>query len=89
MRIDSKFKVRDIAGEKMIIQQGSFGADMTKIIALNDSAEKLFNELYEREFEVEDAAEILTSNYNVDKETAVRDVTRWIEKMVGCGVIVR
>ena len=38
MKISSKFKVRSIAGENVIIKQGKFGADMTKIISLNGTS---------------------------------------------------
>ena len=32
MRIDSKFKLRSIAGENIIVNQGKVGSDLTKII---------------------------------------------------------
>ena len=38
MKISSKFKVRSIVGENVIIKQGKFGADMTKIISLNETS---------------------------------------------------
>ena len=89
MKIESKYKVRDIAGEKMIILQGTFGADMTKIISLNESAELLFNKLVGREFTMEDAAAVLTDNYEVEAEIALADATKWVESMADCGVITR
>ena len=89
MKIESKYKVRDIAGEKMIILQGTFGADMTKIISLNESAELLFNKLVGREFTMEDAAAVLTDNYEVEAEVALADATKWVESMADYGVITR
>ena len=89
MKIESKYKVRDIAGEKMIILQGTFGTDMTKIISLNESAELLFNKLVGREFTMEDAAAVLTDNYEVEAEVALADATKWVESMADCGVITR
>ncbi|MBO5759082.1 MAG: PqqD family protein [Rikenellaceae bacterium] len=89
MKIESKYKVRDIAGEKMIILQGTFGADMTKIISLNESAELLFNNLAGREFTMEDAAAVLTDNYEVEAEVALADATKWVESMADYGVITR
>lgn len=87
MRIKQNYKIRDIAGEKMIILQGNYGADMTRIISLNASAELLFNELSGREFEVADAALVLTDNYEVDSATATKDAAAWIESLANCGVI--
>ena len=89
MKFDSKFKVRDIAGEKMIILQGTYGADMTNIISLNDSAELLMNELSGREFDIEDAVKVLTDNYDVEADVARADVTKLIDTLADCGVIVR
>ena len=89
MKFDSKFKVRDIAGEKMIILQGTYGADMTKIISLNDSAELLMNELSGREFDIEDAVKVLTDNYDVEADVARADVAKLIDTLADCGVIVR
>jgi len=87
MKINPKYKVRNIAGEKMIIQQGTFGADMTKIISLNDSAELLFNELSGREFDICDAAKVLVENYEIDEVTAQTDAEKWADKLIECGII--
>ncbi|MBQ8863938.1 MAG: PqqD family protein [Rikenellaceae bacterium] len=89
MKINPKYKVRDIAGEKMIILQGTYGADMTKIISLNSSAELLWDNLTGREFEVEDAAKILTDNYEVSPEVAHKDAEAWIATLTEYGIITR
>ena len=44
-------KVREIAGENVVILQGNHVSDMTRIIALNESSLLLWNELYGKEFE--------------------------------------
>ena len=87
MKINPKYKVRNVAGEKMIIQQGTFGADMTKIISLNESAELLFNTLAGSEFGVEEAAAVLTDNYDIDQQTALNDAQKWIDALANCGII--
>ena len=38
MRIKQGCKVREIAGENVVIMQGQHGADFTRIFTLNDSA---------------------------------------------------
>lgn len=38
MKINSNFKLRHIAGETIIINQGTPDADLTRIISLNASA---------------------------------------------------
>ncbi len=81
MKIDSKAKVRDIAGEKVVIMQGRLGADLTRIIQLNGSSVWLLEQLTERDFEVADVVELLTSRYDVDEQTATADATKWVEQL--------
>ena len=81
MKIDSKVKVRDIAGEKVVIMQGRLGADLTRIIQLNGSSVWLLEQLTNRDFEVADVVELLTSRYDVDEQTATADAAKWVEQL--------
>ena len=91
IRVDMKFKdgykVRSMAGENVVIMQGTVGSDMTRIISLNDSSLLLWNELQDKEFEVADVANILVENYGIDLATAERDAKAWVEKLQECGLI--
>ena len=73
MKISEKFKVREMAGEHVIIMPGRVGADMTRILALNDSSLYLW--------------ETLTERYEVDEATALRDAQAWAGKLAECGVL--
>lgn len=81
MKIDSKVKVRDIAGEKVVIMQGHLGADLTRIVQLNGSSQWLLEQLSGREFEVADVVALLTSRYDVDEQTATTDAEKWVEQL--------
>ena len=87
MRIKQEYKVREIAGESVVIMQGRQGADLTQIITLNDSALMLWNALQGKDFEASDAAEVLMQNYEVEAEVALRDATAWVERLSECGLI--
>ena len=87
MKIKAEYKVRSMAGENVVIMQGTAGSDMTRIISLNASSLLLWNELQGREFEVADVANILVDNYHIDHDTAERDAQKWIEKLQECGLI--
>lgn len=86
MKFKAGYKVRSMAGENVVIMQGAAGSDMTRIISLNDSSLLLWNELQGKEFDVQDAVEILLANYKVDVETAERDVAAWLNKLQECGL---
>ena len=91
IRVDMKFKdgykVRSMAGENVVIMQGTVGSDMTRIISLNDSSLLLWNELQDKEFEIADVANILVENYGIDLATAERDAEAWVEKLQECNLI--
>ena len=38
MKINTNYKLREVAGETIVVNQGKAGADMTRIISLNASA---------------------------------------------------
>ena len=93
MKISEKFKVREMAGEHVIIMPGRCGADMTRILALNDSSLYLWETLRGRDFTTEedfttgDAAALLLERYDVDEATAQRDAEAWAAKLAECGVL--
>lgn len=87
MKFKDGYKVRDIAGEHVVIMQGRFGADMTRVIALNDTSLLLWNQLQGKEFSVEDVKQILLDNYDVEPSVAERDAEAWVAKLVECKLI--
>lgn len=87
MKFKEGYKVRSMAGENVVIMQGSAGSDMTRIISLNDSSLLLWNELQGKEFEVADVAAILVETYGIDTEVAEHDAKAWVEKLAECGLI--
>ena len=49
MKIDARYKVREMAGEHVVIMQGRYGADMTRVVALNETSLFLWNALEDRD----------------------------------------
>lgn len=70
-----------MAGEYVIIKQGRYGADMTRVIALNATSNLLWQELQGRDFEVEDVVKVLTDNYDVERQVALTDAIEWMAKL--------
>lgn len=86
MKIKEQYKVREMAGEHVIIMQGKHGSDLTKIISLNQSALYLWNELQGKEFDTEAVADMLVERYGIDKGIATTDAERWIERLRECNI---
>ena len=87
MKFKEGYKVREIAGENVIIKQGRFGADMTRVIALNQTSLLLWNQLQGVEFEVKDVAKILLDNYEVGASVAAADAAQWVTKLQECELV--
>lgn len=87
MKINSNYKLRSVAGETIVVNQGMTGTDMTRIISLNASAKLLYEQLLGKEFALEDAANVLEETYGIGHEQAMTDAGKWVEALCGCGVI--
>ena len=87
MRINDKYKVREMAGEHVVIMQGAHGSDLTRMISLNESALYLWQSIEGRDFEVEDVAALLAEHYGIDDDIAQRDAAKWVAKLCDCGLI--
>ncbi len=81
MRFDERKKVRTVAGENIVIMQADGEADMTKVVALNESAMLVYEQLKDKEFAVADVARVLTDGYEVDEATAMADAEELVASM--------
>ena len=87
MRIKPVFKLRTIAGETIVVHQGTPDVDMTRIISLKASARLLWERLAGREFGLEDAAAVLEETYQLPAGQAEQDAAGWVEALQRCGVL--
>ena len=87
MRINPNYKIREIAGENIVVNQGTVNVNTTRIISLNKSARLLYETLAEKDFTTEDAAKVLVETYGIDKTQAQKDAEKWIESLKQCGII--
>lgn len=87
MKINSNYKLREIAGETIVVNQGVAGTDMTRIISLNASARLLYEQLSGKEFTLEDAAKVLEDTYGIGHEQALADADKWVKPLRNCNVI--
>ena len=81
MRINDKMKLRNVAGENIILMQNADGTDMTRVVALNESALLLYQRLMGRDFEVDDVVRVITDEYEVNEADARKDAEAWVGEM--------
>jgi len=87
MQIKEGLEIREIAGEKVLIMQGRYGLDMTKVVSFNPTAEWLWNQLYSKSFSPEDVTRLLTEHFQIDAKTAKADAKKWIDKLIQCKAV--
>ena len=87
MKINPNYKLREIADETIVVNQGATHVNMTRIISLNATARMLYEAWMDKEFTTEDAAHILTTTYGIAHEQALKDVQVWVDALMKCKVI--
>ena len=87
MKLKKEYKVRSIAGENVVIMQGRYGSDVTRVISLNDTSLLLWNELQGEDFDQNRVVDLLLENFYVDEATATKAAEAWIAKLEECGLV--
>lgn len=87
MKLRKECKVREMAGEHVIVLAGRYGADMTRIVALNATSLYLWRRLEGRDFALGEVVEALLEGFEVDEPTARRDAEAWIGRLEQEGLI--
>lgn len=88
MKLNSNFKLRHIAGETIIINQGTPDVDFTRIISLNSSARFLWNKFCGKEFSVDEVGCLLAKTYHIPVQQVRQDAMAWVSSLKKCNVII-
>ena len=86
MKIKDGFVVREIAGECVVIALGEASKSFNGMIKLNESARILW-ECLEKGCETEDMIAAILAAYDVDRDTAEKDVVRLICTLRGANIL--
>ncbi len=92
MRAKKGFNLREVCGEQIIVAEGRENIDFTNIISMNESSAFLWNSIQDKDFTVEDLAQLLVDNYQIDentplsKEVALRDAENVAKTWVEAGI---
>lgn len=81
MRIKNGYKVRNIAGESIIVAVGTLNVNLTKVISLNPTSVWLWEKLGNEDFDTENVADLLVENYDIDHSKALSDAKVWIDSL--------
>ena len=87
MKAKKGFSLRNICGENVVIAGGIENIDFSKIISMNESAAYLWQQIGDKDFTVDDLADYLCQEYEVDQATALSDAKTVVEQWRDAGII--
>lgn len=87
MKIKKDFTLRTMMGQNVILAEGMNADSFGKLITLNDTAAYLWEQLYGKEFNASDAADLLVKKYGIDPQQALADATYILDKMTAKGLM--
>lgn len=87
MKIPATYKVREMAGEHIVVMPGRYGVDMTRVVALNATSLYLWERLQGLDFTIDQVVDLLVERYAIDSETARTDAERWLQQLETCGIL--
>ena len=80
MKIKDGFELREVCGEYIVVSHGDNNIDFSKVVHLNESSALMWQAIHGKDFTVDDMAETLTKNYNVDNKEAFADAAAVLDK---------
>lgn len=86
MKVSENFSLRDIAGEHVVVPIGEAASQIYGIMTLNDSGLLLWN-LLKQDCREEDLTAALLAEYEVDEQTASRDVRTFLDRLRQVGIL--
>lgn len=87
MKLRKGFALREIGTDYVVVPEGIEVIDFNKLISLNGSAKYLWESLQDKDFTVDEVADLLTDKYEVAAETAKADAAKLIAKWQEIGLI--
>ena len=86
MKIKDNFILREIAGEHILIPVGEAALRVHGMVTLSESALLLYEKL-QSECTEEDLVDVLTAEYEVGRDEALRDVGAFLDQMRQVGIL--
>lgn len=87
MKVKKGFVLRDVCGEHIIVAEGRENIDFNNIISMNDTAAFVWSKILEKEFTVDDMTDCVTEEYDIDRDTALKDCTALASQWIEAGIV--
>lgn len=80
MKVSADLILREVAGENVLIPSGELASQIYGILSLNESGVFLYKKL-QKDCTKEELIDALLEEYEIDRETAAKDLERFLKKM--------
>lgn len=93
MKAKKGFNLRNVCGQNLIVAEGKENMDFSNIISMNESSALLWETIQGKDFTVEDLAQLLQDNYQIDdntplpQEQALKDATKIADQWRKAGIL--
>lgn len=87
MKIADGFVLKKVADSYVVVPVGENVVDFTSMITINESGEFIWRQLLE-DTDTETVADALCAEYEVDRETALKDVEAFVNILMDKKVLV-
>ena len=93
MKARKGFNLREVCGEQIIVAEGKENIDFTSIVSMNESSAFLWRSIQDKEFTIDDLADLLIGEYMIDentpldRETALADAKAVLEKWIEADIV--
>jgi hypothetical protein len=87
MKTRKGYTLRSLGKEYILVADGFEAVDFSRMISMNESAAFLWKEVEDKEFDAEMLTNLLTDNYDIDRETAQNDVATMLKSWSEAGII--
>lgn len=87
MKIVKEFILREIAGECILVPTGATTQEFNGMITMTDTAKFIWENI-EKVDNLMEMVDLIVENYDIDKETAVKDTMQFVNALVRNGFVV-
>jgi len=88
MRVKENLVLRRIGSEYIIIVPDKDSVDMTEVYTLNETSAWIWEQLKDKDFTIEMIVELVRETYDVDPDTATKDVLAIMDIFRAGGLII-
>lgn len=87
MNIRKGFEIIDVCGEHVLMSTGEANVDFTNVINFNDTSLFIWRKMEEGNQTIDSLTDAITAEYEIDEETARKDIEDFVNRLTELKVI--